>query len=36
MRANILGPLLSATSIGASMAACHSGLSASAFGSFVA
>jgi hypothetical protein len=35
IRANIVGPPLSATRISASMAACHSGAESSAFGSFV-
>jgi hypothetical protein len=35
IRANIVGPSFSATRIGASMAACHSGAESSAFDSFV-
>jgi len=35
IRANIVGPLLSTTSIIASIAACHSGRAASFFGSAV-
>jgi len=35
IRTNILGPPKSATRISASMAACHSGASCSALGSFV-
>src|SRR5437879_10796523 len=34
IRANIVGPSVSATRIRASIAACHSGASCSAFGSF--